>query len=64
METEEGDEEDRMIEKMLIFNEAWECGHRLNGLCEHPDRPGTERVCPPGIAFWCPLPDAQENPTQ
>jgi len=45
------------IRKILIFSEAWECGHRHYGICEHPDRPGTERICPSGIALWCPLPD-------
>ena len=49
------------IRKMLIFEEAWECGHRLNGICEHPDRPGSERVCPSAIALWCPLPDAPQQ---
>ncbi len=46
------------IRKLLIFENADECGHRHSGHCEHPLCPNGDGICPTYIATWCPLPDA------
>lgn len=46
------------IRKVLIFEDADECGHRHGGRCEHPSCPDSDGVCPSTIALWCPLPNA------
>ena len=45
--------------KVLTFENACECGHRSGGRCEHPECPDSDGICPPAIASWCPLQDAE-----